>query len=244
MAARNVKNFEFKLGKFGLLLFSCSMAVLVFAVFVFGVKVGKDIDTYPEKYSRQIPAMIKGWLPWTKGDQRSKAGEGAAAPAKRDGPFDLTFYDTLAKKQSDGKISPAAGIGGDKPTGGGAAKVLVPPPNPPAEQKATAQSRLPAAAEPPVQAATTVDAPPQVKERYLIQVASYREKESAEGLCRKIRDLGYKPRVTEVTLPSRGRWFRVTIGGFENQTQAAKAAEQLPGKVGAVSCIVRRTAGE
>lgn len=227
MASRNVKNFEFKLGKLGLLIFTCGMALLVFAVFLFGVKVGKDMDSFPERYSPRIPDMIKGWLPWTKGERRVAAKDTGSKPASQDGPFDLTFYDTLSKKQTEDKSSPAGGIGEGKSTAE-ATKVLVPPPNAPAEKKTTAENVQPSSAQPPAEAVATSASPQQAKERFLIQVASYRKKESAEVLCRKIRTLGYNPRIAMVTLPSKGKWYRVTLDGFEDRAQAERVAGFSP----------------
>jgi len=50
--SKNVHAFELKLGKRALILFVIGMSCLLFIVFLFGVTIGKNIDTYPEKYSR------------------------------------------------------------------------------------------------------------------------------------------------------------------------------------------------
>jgi cell division protein FtsN len=243
MASRNVKNFEFKLGKLGLLLFTGGMAVLVFVVFLFGVRVGKNMDTYPQRYSREIPDMIRGWLPWTKGEKHTAARNTAGStPAKQDGNFDLTFYDTLSKKPTDAKSSPAGGIAEEAPAGE-SPKVLVPPASPPPEKKTPEANRQPLPPQPPAGGVSPQAVPPQSKERYLIQVASYREKGKAEALRNKIKALGYNTRVTMITLPSRGKWFRVILDGIEGREQAEEVAGLLPGKVGAVNCIIRRAAG-
>jgi len=47
MAAKNTHRFELRMGKLGLALFILGMSALLFAVFLFGVNVGKNIDTYP-----------------------------------------------------------------------------------------------------------------------------------------------------------------------------------------------------
>ena len=49
MATGNIKNFELKVGKAGLIIIIVGMAVLLCMAFLFGVDVGKNIDTYPEK---------------------------------------------------------------------------------------------------------------------------------------------------------------------------------------------------
>lgn len=58
MVSRNQKNFEFKLGKQGLLLFVSGMALLLFAVFIIGVAVGTHLDVYPEKIAGGIVGIF------------------------------------------------------------------------------------------------------------------------------------------------------------------------------------------
>jgi hypothetical protein len=58
MATKNLRQFEFKLGKLGVVLFIMGLSILVFTAFLLGVQVGRNIDTYPELISRGIPAKI------------------------------------------------------------------------------------------------------------------------------------------------------------------------------------------
>ena len=99
MAIKNIRSFEFKLGKLGLILLIAGMGVLVFGAFVLGVNVGKDIDTYPDKIVRGIPRLITEGIglvfPKGKSDGDSKVQDKAA--------LDLTFYDTLTKKGTTAK---------------------------------------------------------------------------------------------------------------------------------------------
>jgi hypothetical protein len=62
MTSKNVHTFELKLGKRALILFIIGISCLLFLVFLFGVTIGKNIDTYPEKFARGIPGMIKDKL--------------------------------------------------------------------------------------------------------------------------------------------------------------------------------------
>ena len=59
MITKNTHRFEFKLGRIGLILFLLGMAGLLFGVFLLGVTLGKNIDTYPEKIARFLPDKIK-----------------------------------------------------------------------------------------------------------------------------------------------------------------------------------------
>jgi len=65
MTSKNVRVFELKLGKRALILFILGMSCLLFVVFLFGVTVGKNIDTYPEKYSRGFRGMVMEKLGWS-----------------------------------------------------------------------------------------------------------------------------------------------------------------------------------
>ena len=104
MAAKNVHRFEFRMGRLGLFLFVLGMSGLLFAVFLFGIDVGKNIDTYPGKIAGYIPDRIRNRAGWATGASkpaaiRKEEGKGEGDGADRD--VDLTFYDTLAKKQGD-----------------------------------------------------------------------------------------------------------------------------------------------
>src|SRR5665811_1477081 len=57
MAARNIKNFELRLGKTGLFIVIAGMAALLCTVFLLGVDIGKNIDTYPEQIA-SIPQKV------------------------------------------------------------------------------------------------------------------------------------------------------------------------------------------
>jgi cell division septation protein DedD len=65
MTSKNVRVFELKLGKRALILFILGMSCLLFVVFLFGVTVGKNIDTYPEKFSRGFRGMMMERLGWS-----------------------------------------------------------------------------------------------------------------------------------------------------------------------------------
>ncbi|MEI7637600.1 MAG: SPOR domain-containing protein [Syntrophus sp. (in: bacteria)] len=165
MAIKNIRSFEFKLGKLGLILLIAGMGVLVFGAFVLGVNVGKDIDTYPDKIVRGIPRLITEGIgrvfPKGKSDGDSKAQDKAA--------LDLTFYDTLTKKGTtakeiigqenrDGTDAPAVILSPAPP----AVPAKTSPPSPPAIPAAPGTKSMPTA--PDTQSAPTAptakNAPP------------------------------------------------------------------------------------
>ena len=94
MSSRKVRNFEFKLGKLGLILFVFGTSLFLLSAFIFGVIVGKNIESYPEKIVRGIPGITKQKIVREPVDMR-----GVAKEEGRD--FELTFYDTLARKSDE-----------------------------------------------------------------------------------------------------------------------------------------------
>ena len=88
-------DFEFKFGKFGLALFTVSLSLLMLVSFMFGVMVGKNIESYPEKIARGIPQKIKNTIiPGAQATPESKEPEESRNEKGKD-EFKLTFYDTL-----------------------------------------------------------------------------------------------------------------------------------------------------
>jgi len=76
MTSKNVRVFELKLGKRALILFILGMSCLLFVVFLFGVTVGKNIDTYPEKFSRGFRGMMMEKLGWSSNRPETTAAAG------------------------------------------------------------------------------------------------------------------------------------------------------------------------
>jgi len=119
MAADNVKRFEFRMGKWGLGLFVSGMSLLVFVSFLFGVKVGKEMDAYPEKYSWGVQNKAMETL-GIAGQPKSGKTVVAVREAGKENPpgenaeYDLSFYDTLSKKSNSLRKQPADNEGTEK----------------------------------------------------------------------------------------------------------------------------------
>jgi cell division septation protein DedD len=202
MTSKNVRVFELKLGKRALILFIVGMSCLLFVVFLFGVTVGKNIDTYPEKYSRGFRGIMMGKLGWSssRAETAVSAGETATETAK-------------------------AGV-----------EEIVPE-----EKKAPLAVAASDEKQPSVPAVTQTEIrPPDEPEKYQIQVGSFKEKEKADQLCKKLTGLGFSPRITEMQVPKKGKWMRLTLEGFENREDAQKAAELVARTVKGLNCVVLR----
>jgi hypothetical protein len=203
MTSKNVRVFELKLGKRALILFIVGMSCLLFVVFLFGVTVGKNIDTYPEKFSHGFRGMMmeKLGLSSNRAETAVSVGETATETAKAGG-------EEIVPEEKKAPIAAAAASDEKQPS-------------------------VPAATQ-------TAIKPPLEQEKYQIQVGSFKEKEKADQLCKKLTGLGFSPRVAEMQVPKKGKWMRITLEGFENREDAQKAAERVAGKIKGLNCVVLR----
>jgi len=99
MGSGNIKKFEIRLGRTGLIIVIGGMTVLLCLSFLLGVGVGKNIDTYPEKIS-SIPQQFLGffWRPAKMAGGQRVAGKTEAKPDS--GNMDLTFHKALTSQQT------------------------------------------------------------------------------------------------------------------------------------------------
>ena len=70
------------------------------------------------------------------------------------------------------------------------------------------------------------------KLRYTLQLASYQEKEMAEGDIKKMKQLGYAAFIVSSDLPGKGTWYRVRLGSFSSKASAEKLQKELRAKEG------------
>ena len=273
MTAKNLRQFEFKLGKLGLALFIVGLSVLVFAGFLLGVQVGRNIDTYPEMMARGIPGKILGMVGLTS---PAIHPELPAGPMDKE-PVEAPAGEGQAEKTPEGESkAPDAAAAPPPPTPAADAKEnpVAPdttasekPPLPPLPVPRSAASALPsgpvkasaadnkgketakkektapeakASSKPAAKDETKKDKAPAVKTgRFTVQVVSFREKEKAESLGKKIRALGYTPDVSITDVPGKGQWYRVTVEGFDSKPSADRAADTMTKQIKGISCVVK-----
>ena len=210
MSPRNSRDFEFKLGKLGLVLFTFGIALLLLFSFLFGVMVGKNFESYPEKIAKGIPRAIKEKIVETTNDALSRVTEENLSKnepekdkEKKEDDFKLTFYDKLTKK--DEAIKP------------------VPP-----KKKISSKAK------------DRKDKKTHVKSQYVVQVASFKDKNKMERLQKKLLAMGYSPGVDEIKLASSGRWYRVRLEGFSTSREARQVSASLEKKIRGLKCLVTR----
>ena len=244
MKSGNIKNFQLKVGKAGLIIVVVGMAVLLCTAFLFGVDVGKNIDTYPDKIAA-LPqkALALVWQP-------AKIRAAQSAPDNKNGPgktqtqenIDLTFYNDLTSKKGIPKERP---VPEKQP-------VFSPPQN--GEETVTGNFNIEAQSQPgSVNEKTKEKGEPKAKEvapsvasntqKFIIQAASLKDKTEANKMNNKIASLGFLSQVIKVEIPGKGIFFRVIVSGFENKVQAQEAALKISQKTG-TSCIIKRVDNE
>ncbi|MBN2397283.1 MAG: SPOR domain-containing protein [Deltaproteobacteria bacterium] len=206
------EEFEFKLGRSGLMFFTFAIALVLLFAFVCGVMVGKNIESYPEKIAKGIPEVIKETIAKGMDSEPDTAGHDAVPDADQgdavtDMPaaeekVEFTFYERL------------------KETGENVKETF------------TAQDATPS---------DTADALPEKRDGgglYTIQVASFRDRGMTDGLKEKLSHMGYAPRIDEATLPRTGKWFRVKIQGFATYDEARTAASLVESKIKGIKCLI------
>ncbi|MGV8058672.1 MAG: SPOR domain-containing protein [Smithellaceae bacterium] len=250
MASGNIKNFELKLGKAGLIIVIVGFAALLCCSFLFGIAVGKNIDSYPETIAslpQRLLALV--WRPAKiRAAQTASENKAAQNQPARPEELDLTFYNTLTSKKGVAKEQP---IPDKKPAiEAPAVQKLLPQPQNDAGSTSVVSPDSEVKKQQGVagnQKGDEIEA--KIKEAELkssdreptfsVQVASLKEKTKAGQMSKKISALGYKPRIVENNIPGKGKWFRIVIDGFPNKTLAQAAAGKILSKTG-TGCIVKR----
>ena len=121
------RDFELRLGKLGVVLFTLGISCLLLVSFIFGVMVGVNFESAPEDIVKSIPRLIKQKIARAPEEEVQKQGEGQGedmkkAPKGEKDEFKLSYFDTLTKKSDavkspelKGTREPAPGSAGKAP---------------------------------------------------------------------------------------------------------------------------------
>jgi cell division protein FtsN len=181
--------------------------ILAFAIFIAGVTVGIHIERVRVRIAEGVTAPIP----------TGKEKEGAASSEqekttpyaqKKDDKMRFTFYETLTKKEGAGKEA-QKGTKGEKEQ-----KV--------AEKKRGAKTPLPKTTK--VKEIKEIAAP---TKSYFVQVASFQEEATAEGLRRRLTKKGYPVQVVPVQIERMGLWYRVRLGAYATFEEAQAAQKRI-----------------
>ncbi len=246
MGTGNIKKFELKLGKTGILITVFGMAALLCASFILGVAVGKNIDTYPEKIS-SLPQQVLAffWRPAKVAVNQTQAKEAVSDK----GNMDLTFHNDLTQSKTPSIQSPPVVEKKQETTvvADQKAAIPVPPVNLPVEENITKKEAAPVPPKAGDEKSIPVSKAPDKESSvtsgalFIIHVASLKEKNKADQIHKSVVELGYKSKVVKVDIKGKGIWYRVLVPGFETKAQAKAAVDKISRKV-KTNCVIR-TAG-
>ena len=76
----------------------------------------------------------------------------------------------------------------------------------------------------------TTAAPPGPEGTFTLQVASLQDAKMADEMVIRLRREGYQAIQTGVTIPGKGRWYRVQVGRFDNRQAASATMRALESK--------------
>jgi cell division protein FtsN len=250
MGSGNMKKFELKLGRTGLIIVIAGMALLLCSSFILGVTVGKNMDTYPGKISslpQQVLALF--WRPAKVANQQTiVAGK---EPGSTKGNIDLTFHNALTSQKTPSTQQPLATVKkqDDAMATDQKAKPQLPPlAVSPREEAVAKKEEAPeqktSASEKPLVESKTKIKEPQTSvlsggPSFLVHVASLKDKARANQINKTVVELGYKSKVVKVDIKGKGTWYRVITTGFETKTRAQAAADRIARKV-KTNCIIRQ----
>jgi len=249
MAPANIKNFEIKIGKTGVIMVVLGMSALLFGAFLFGVDVGKNIDTYPEKISA-VPRQVLDFL-WRPQKIHLDVDDVRInqKTQPQDDPIDLTFYNALTNKEGQEKSS----LNNEPAVVGNLKKdetVVLDFNNGGKKTEETIQKDQKSQTEPVMkndrqEKTTKQDSGEGEKPRsfphqnaFLIQAGSLKEKKKAVELNKKVASLGYKSDVVKTEIKGKGTVYRIMVSGFSAKDQAEEASDKISKKIG-TKCIIK-----
>lgn len=242
MGSGNIKKFELKLGRTGIIIIVAGMTALLCASFVLGVAVGKNIDTYPAKiYSLPQQVLAFFWRPAKVAVSQNQISEATSDK----GNMDLTFHNDLTQSKTPSIQPPPVVEKKPEPAVITDHKAETPVPvNAPGEEggskKEAAPVRSKVAVEKNIPASKSHNQGSSVAsgDSFIIHVASLKEKKKAEQINNLVVALGYKSKVVKLDIKGKGIWYRVLVPGFETKAQAKAAVDIISRKV-KTNCVIR-----
>ncbi len=222
------------------------LAMLVLAVslacFFLGLMVGEQgnlpespaVVSPPDKVVERIPARPEEKEPQDgKSVAEAKPAGTAEESAKKAGESDLTFYDILPSNAQAHPIGTGINVPQEKnPKEKPVAASTQAPSKSAAPAKQAAVTQAPAKPTPAKPVSPSVKKPAEpaapakpdttVSKRAIVQVASFKDKTSAEKLAQRLQGKGLAATIQEANIPQKGVWYRVIIGAADRG-----AAEQI-----------------
>jgi len=254
MATQNTKKFELKIGKTGVLIILGGMTGLLCAAFLLGVDIGKNIETSPgEIASLPQKALAMVWRPAKiKMAEQNVAQTGAPGPLPAEDNIDLTYHDTLMKKKGldetetfPEKTTPEAKAINEEELLKGkfhieTAVPIKPEAITPSKEEPAKKEMAALKESSPSPAGVTESRPDQAK--FIVQVASLKDKSTAYRITGKIAALGFQTKIVKIDVKGQGSMFRVFATGFKEKSQAQQAVKKINARTG-MHCIIKKVDG-
>jgi hypothetical protein len=205
------KVFRFELSRLALAGWCLGLLVALLWMFVLGVFVGKGITPANINLAEIKKRMIDQGV-WPGSDKAvEEEGSPRTTNTIRKIPLkDLEFYEKLAQKKRE------------------RLQESTPEKTTPKDEPAAAAEAQP---KPPPQPTTEVskeEKPP--KGSFTVQLASFKDENSAKKFAARFQDLKPKASVRTVDLPGKGRWYRVQVGQLSSRDEATALADRLAKK--------------
>ncbi|MCG6917175.1 MAG: SPOR domain-containing protein [Deltaproteobacteria bacterium] len=196
-----------------------AILVALLWMFVLGVFVGKGITPANINLAEIKKRMVDEGV-WPGSSKSVQQEESARTTnTKRKIPLDdLEFYEKLAQKKK-------ARLQESTPE-----KIAVK--NEPAAAEAPPKAVAPKAQSKSVPQ-QTAEVPKKEKPsegNFTVQLASFKDQNSANKFAAQFKDLQPKPTVRTVDLPGKGRWYRVQVGQLSSRDEASALADRLANK--------------
>ena len=184
--------------------------IFVFLIFIVGIKVGIQLERERVRIAQQITS--RGTVSEEKGTTQGSGKEKTAPPtAEKDKKMQFTFYETLTRKE-----------GGEKEHG--KEEKTTPPKE---KEKVTINKEEAKVPSRPTAKVEETHKTSGEKKRYFVQIASFKEKEAAEGLKDRLLKKGYTVLVIPAEIEGMGLWYRVRLGGYTTLKEAQSAQKKI-----------------
>lgn len=184
--------------------------ILVFAIFIGGVKVGIQIERERVRIAHEVTSPLPSGKE-KEGAEKNESKKPPPPPEKKDEKMRFTFYETLTRKEGVEKETQKAKEGAAKKE----------------ETKVTEKKEEVRKPSPPTTKEEEAKKPPAEEERYFVQVASFKEEETAEGLRDRLVKKKYPVHVVPVQIEGLGLWYRVRLGGYTTLQEAEEVQKRL-----------------
>ncbi len=268
MATGNEKKLELKIGKSGLLTVVLGMTALLCAAFLFGIDVGQNMDTYPDKIA-SLPqkALALVWRPARIRMAQQSASLNQVDSSKAEDNIDLRYHETLTSKKG---LSDANSFEGKTQVANQATPIEalpagntanVPVESPTQHVSVTDDQRPKETAKVAVKDTVKDQEKPKEKEtvkpkelsgktgdlhdassgqeKYFIQVASLKDKSAAYDMNKTIDAMGFHSKIIKIDVKGKGILYRVVASDFHDKAKATEALKKISAKTGS-NCIIKK----